>query len=44
MEEGRRAVEPEGLEDLAPVVKIHHGEEHLVGVELRVSKGTYQYL
>ncbi len=35
--EDRGRVQLEGLEDVRPLVKVHHGEEERVGVELGVA-------
>ncbi len=38
--EDRGRVQLEGLEDVRPLVKVHHGEEERVGVELGVAVGV----
>ena len=40
MHEHRGCVELEGLKDVWTLVKVHHGKEELVGVELGVAVGV----
>ena len=40
MHENRSRVELHDLKYVGSLVKVHHGEEHLVGVELRIAVGV----